>query len=125
MTTTLRESDRAELKHLLVGRRIEGIHWPKLFLDNGRVLEVEGNEGCGGCSAGHFAVTQLHTYNNVIANVLFSDDTDRHGNPRSYSVFVYADGESPSEILRVEGDVGNGYYGYGYTIRVKEVVDDE
>lgn len=88
----------------------------ELTLDNGVVLVAEGNEGCGGCSNGWYFLTALNSCDNAITNVEVVED----GAETTFSLFVYA-ADNRINLLTYEGD-DNGYYGVGYTLRVKEKV---
>src|SRR6187402_2413848 len=114
MKMKLSQSDVGAVTALLTGRKVVGVYWPKLILDNGVELEVEGNSGGCSCGAGDYDLTVLHKYENVITGVRLEETGDQD----RYSIFVYADGIPSTEIVRVEGDVGNGYYGWGYTLTV-------
>lgn len=111
--------EEQKIKELLLYRKIVKAEDRTLFLDNGIELEIEGNEGCGGCSAGWYGVTELNTCENAITNVEFIEDGDTKDDydETSYKIFVLAADER-IKILQVDGDDGNGYYGTGYTIHV-------
>ena len=99
-------------------RKVEVVDDTTLKLDNGKVLEILANEGCGGCSAGWYSVTELNGCDNAITNVEFDKETlDQYGE-MSYKIFVYAENEK-IKLVQVDGDDGNGYYGTGYSITVK------
>lgn len=87
----------------------------EITLDNGVVLRVEGNRGCGGCSNGWFYLNQLNGCDNAITRVECVDE-----NCEKYEIFVYAEDEK-IKLLEYEG-YDNGYYGTGYEllISVKE-----
>jgi hypothetical protein len=84
----------------------------ELTLDNGIVLVAEGNEGCGGCGNGWFFLTALNTCDNAITNVEFVEECEE-----LYSIYVYS-ADNRINLLTYEG-CDNGYYGVGYTLRVK------
>lgn len=118
---TYDECDEDEIKKLLLYRKVEKISENELLLDNGLVLEIEANEGCGGCSAGWYELTELNGCDNAITNVEFDCDTekDKEGYEyTSYKIFVLAI-DKRFKLLQVDGDDGNGYYGTGYRITVK------
>lgn len=113
--------DEKEIADLLIFRKIVKVENDILYLDNGIELEVCANEGCGGCSSGWYLITELNECDNVITDVKFSwDDINdpKSDNDRSYKIFVYAE-DKKIKILQVDGSDGNGYYGTGYTIRVR------
>ena len=85
----------------------------ELTLDNGVVLVAEGNEGCGGCGNGWFYLTALNTCDNAITNVEIVEEVCEE----VYSIYVYA-ADNRINLLTYEGE-DNGYYGVGYTLRIK------
>lgn len=113
---------------VLIGHRIieaeireEGWHEQVAFLklDNGTIVKVTGNEGCGGCSSGWYYVTQATTVDNIITNVeVVSESTDKYGEDFVYRIFVVTADEK-IEAVTVEGSDGNGYYGSGFWIEVE------
>lgn len=84
----------------------------ELTLDNGIILVAEGNEGCGGCGNGWFFLTALNTCDNAITNIEFVEECEE-----LYSIYVYS-ADNRINLLTYEG-YDNGYYGVGYTLRVK------
>lgn len=122
------EEEKA-IKELLMFRKIVKVDENTLYLDNGIELEILPNEGCGGCSSGWYEITELNHCDNAITNVEFEDEklsgedyyfSDEH----SYKIFVFAE-NTKIKILQVDGDDGNGYYGTGYSIRVKMPQESE
>jgi hypothetical protein len=114
-----------EIRELLVGRRVVSVtssEWEgTLTLDDGTVLTVIPNDGCGGCSSGNYSISEINECpDNVITDVelvdLFSDG--RYDDAHTYSIYVLAF-DKRVKLLEVEGDDGNGWYGTGYTIRVQ------
>jgi len=128
-TVSFREQD--SIKDLLIGRRIQ-VNGNQAVLDNGVMLFIEPNRGCGGCNAGWYDLNELNAVDNVITNVKFlcsnvdkSIDGHEFDNGYRYSIYVYAENKR-MKFLEVEGEDGNGYYGTGYEIEVyipKEVAD--
>lgn len=116
------DDDATELEKLLVGRkivsaeRIPEFGWEvgRLILDDGTELELEGNEGCGGCAAGWFSLTNLNQVDNVITRVWIDTDEET-----IYKVFVFADNEAIN-LATFTGDDGNGYYGTGFSVSVRK-----
>lgn len=91
-----------------------------IVLDDGSKAYIRGNEGCGGCSSGHYSLTHLATVDNVIMSVrLDSENTySRYNDDKtSYRIFVYA-GAEEINLMQVDGSDGNGYYGSGFEITV-------
>ena len=77
----LDECDEKEIKELLIGRKVKVVvddgQSATLELDNGLILEVLANEGCGGCSNGWYSIWNLNNVDNAITNVEFEcDDLD-------------------------------------------------
>lgn len=125
------ECNEQEIKDLLIGHTIKVVNSNSLILDNGTELRIEGNEGCGGCGAGWYSLTELNDCDNVITNVELVDeqiDADNWSDEHSYKIFVYAENVK-LKLLQVDGDDGNGYYGTGYQIFVtlpkQEVKNEE
>lgn len=116
----LDECDEEEIRELLVGRKVK-VDGDNLILDNGIVLEVIANEGCGGCSSGWYSITKLNEVDNAITNVEFDCDGDvaNEEDDTSYKIFVFCE-DTRIKLLQVDGSDGNGYYGTGYTIIVKQ-----
>lgn len=123
----LDECDEEEIKELLIGRKVK-VDGDNLILDNGIILEVIANEGCGGCSNGWYSITKLNEVDNAITNVEFVCDGDvrdkyeDYYNDTSYKIFVFCE-DTRINLLQVDGSDGNGYYGTGYTIIVKQKED--
>ncbi len=103
---------------LLMYRKIIKVEDDTLYLDNGTELQICPNEGCGGCSSGNYYLTELNDCENTITDVQFCcDEIDFE--EKSYKIFVFAENKK-IKILQVDGDDGNGWYGTGYSIIVKE-----
>lgn len=94
-----------------------------LTCDDGTLIEVTTNEGCGGCDNGWSSfedLKKLEENDNIITNIKteypkdkWEEDAERDG----FEMFVYyADGT----INKLEGDdgYGNGYYGGGFYVTV-------
>lgn len=113
-------NEEEKIKELLMYRKIVKAENYILYLDNGVKLEVLPNEGCGGCSSGWYSITELNECDNAITNVKFEcENIDDEYFDTSYRIFVYAE-DKRIKILQVDGTDGNGYYGTGYSIRVRE-----
>ena len=117
VNTELRYTDEEAIKALLVGRKVVEVKDATLILDNGTELVIIPNDGCWGCSSGNYWLDEINDCPNAITNVKFKD-SDGHGSGDSLEVFVYAE-HKKINLYTVKGDVGNGYYGAGYTIRVQ------
>ena len=116
-TLEIEHYEENKIKELLLYRKIIKVSDEKLLLDNGVELEIIANEGCGGCSSGWYSVTELNGCDNAITNVEFEEE-NIEDDERSYKIFVYAENEK-IKMLQVDGDDGNGYYGTGYSIKVR------
>lgn len=114
---TLHECNEKEIEELLLGHKILVDESDNLILDNGVVLQINPNIGCGGCESGNYYLQHISSVNNAITNVEFVEDYDDDYHYQHYRIFVIADGMT-TELLDVYGTDGNGYYGTGYTIDV-------
>ncbi len=122
-------SEKQAIRELLIGRKVVEVtkhegnpyYEAKSFitLDNGTVLEIEGNSGCGGCSEGHYNVAELNTVDNAIMSVEFEQDEiqGEWSDIDAFRIFVYAENEQ-IKLLEVTGH-DNGYYGTGYYVTVR------
>ena len=126
MTEYIGHWEEEKLRDVLVGRRIvaatrrgDGEFDGTLTLDDGTVLELEGNDGGCGCSAGCYYLTQVAKVDNIITNVTINcDPAEDYGDGAGvYAIYVIADNEVVN-VARFEGDDGNGYYGTGFSVRV-------
>jgi hypothetical protein len=119
--THIEESEAERINALLVGRTVTKVGDDTLSLDDGTVLKIEANEGCGGCSAGWYELKALNGCENVITRAEVAeepvDSDDEWDELRRYTLFVFADNQKVN-LATVEGDDGNGYYGTGFTIVV-------
>lgn len=111
-----------QLTNTLLGRRIVEAEMladsndGRIILDDGTILLVRPNEGCGGCSSGWYGIEKLATVDNIITSVRYeTSEASEYEAPESFSIYVVASAHEVG-ILTVEGDEGNGYYGAGYTI---------
>ena len=110
------ESDADGIAELLIGRTVKQVTANTLELDNGTVLRLVGNEGCGSssCGNGTYELSVLNGCDNVITRVELINQAEQG----VYEIFVYA-GNEKINLARFDGDDGNEYYGSGYTIYVK------
>lgn len=115
---TLNECNEKEIEELLLGHKIVADETSdSLVLDNGVVLQINPNIGCGGCESGNYYLQHISSVNNAITNVEFVEEYDDDYHYKHYRIFVIADGMT-TELLDVYGTDGNGYYGTGYKIDV-------
>lgn len=115
----LSESDTAKITELLVGHKVTKVADDKLTLDDGTVLTIYPNEGCGGCTSGDYGITELNGCDNIITSVSVTSEDKKadYEIETIYRIFVYAENKQIN-LLTVEGTDGNGYYGTGYAINV-------
>lgn len=114
---TLCEQNEKEIEELLIGHKVTVDDYNNLVLDNGVVLQINPNIGCGGCESGNYYLEHIASVNNAITNVEFVEEFEDDCYYEHYKIFVIADGMT-TELLDVYGTDGNGYYGTGYTIDV-------
>lgn len=137
------EGDHEErLRKALVGRRIlkaekfenENGTSARFHLDNDKVLEVHASDGGCACSAGDYWVDEIDTADGaVIMNVESVEDpagdddyswngetSDLSTTREGYKLFVYAEGVGKRQLYSMAGDDGNGYYGTGYSVYIRE-----
>src|SRR6476619_3055444 len=121
--TTYYENNHDEIKELLLGHKITNVDLEKgtATLDDDTVLELHGNEGCGGCNSGWYDLTVLNSVDNIITNVEFLDEPDEEYRERGclYQIFAFADNQKIN-FATFEGSDGNAYYGSGYSIKVRK-----
>lgn len=121
--------NESKITELLFGRKVKVVNENELLLDNGLVLEIQANEGCGGCVSGWYQLKELNGCDNAITNVEFVCEGINDGDgwhDTSYKIFVLAE-DTRIKLLQVDGTDGNGYYGTGYSIvvKIKELDKDE
>lgn len=98
----------------------------RLTLDDGTVLLVAGNEGCGGCTSGHYWLSVLNTVDNAITNVIVEETFDgRYEEDGTYQIFVIAEDHNQHLVAQFDGSDGNGYYGTGYWISVLRAAGED
>lgn len=114
---TLCEQNEKEIEELLLGHKVTVDDYDNLVLDNGVMLQINPNIGCGGCESGNYYLQHIASVNNAITNVEFVEEFEDDCYYEHYKIFVIADGMT-TELLDVYGTDGNGYYGTGYTIDV-------
>ena len=114
--------NEAALEELLIGRSIVKAEDDVLTLDDGTELLIEANVGGCVCAAGDYEVMSVSAFPNAITRVdVEHDDPDENSLYRCgerITIHVYAEGAS-AEVVAVEGDAGNGYYGRGFEVIVR------
>ena len=93
-----------------------------LTCNDGTIIEVATNEGCGGCSNGWSSfddLKKLEDNNNVITNIkveysneVWEDD--------EFKMFIYYEDGTINELNGDDG-YGNGYYGGGFYVTIKNI----
>lgn len=135
----LSEEDTDDITALLMGHRVTKVDDEHLLLDNGTVIKAIGHDGGCACNAGCYDLSVLNGVDNIITRVEYDyrpagdgDDyekgADRSGHPDDpedkwtgyYRVFVYADAQQIN-LMQFDGTDGNGWYGTGFEILVREV----
>ena len=114
--------DIEEVKKLLLYKKIVEVHITgeqtgTMKLDDGTILEIFANEGCGGCGNGWYYLEELNKCDNAITNVELV--YDQRGYAEVIQIFVYAE-DTRIKAIDVYGDEGNGYYGRGFNICVEK-----
>lgn len=120
--TLLHDGESLDLD-FLIGHKIVKLSEGKgdvIELDNGKIYTIMTNEGCGGCGNGWSEVTGLDSLpiDNMITNVEFVDGKYED----DYKLFVYF--HDKAFEVDVDDGWGNGYYGGGFTITVREKEDE-
>ncbi|EOT4860558.1 TPA: hypothetical protein ACKQ4H_001852 [Streptococcus pyogenes] len=116
--------DLAELlEEKLVGKRLKSIDDEKIVLADGTVIKIELNEGCGGCGNGWSELNITTENPNLESAVMGVEYTEKYSEwDDEFKIFVYMTDNSVIEIYGYDG-VGNGYYGYGFWVTVKNLDD--
>ncbi len=110
---TYTHNDDTKINQLLIGRKVTKVDVDRLLLDDGTQLQLVGNDGCPGCWAGDFSLTELNGVDNIITDVQVLN-----AEPAGwFQIFVFADNQKIS-LARFEGREDNGWYGTGYRILV-------
>lgn len=90
-----------------------------LTCKDGTIIEIATNKGCGGCGNGWSSfedLKKLEENNNIITNieVKYDDYED------VFTMFVYYEDNTINQLKGDDG-YGNGYYGGGFYITIKNV----
>lgn len=93
-----------------------------LTCDDGTIIEIATNEGCGGCGNGWSSfddLKKLEENHNVITNVECKYTEDGWEDDE-FTLFIYY---SDNTINQLKGDdgYGNGYYGGGFFVTIKDI----
>ena len=93
-----------------------------LTCKDGTIIEIATNEGCGGCSNGWSSfedLKKLEENNNVITNIEVKYTEDGWEDDE-FTMFVYYEDNTINQLKGDDG-YGNGYYGGGFYITIKNV----
>ena len=93
-----------------------------LTCKDGTIIEIATNEGCGGCGNGwsNFEdLKKLEENNNIITNIEVKYTEDGWYDDE-FTMFVYYEDNTINQIKGDDG-YGNGYYGGGFYITIKNV----
>ena|SRR3990167_5886567 len=121
---TIYHTDKEKIVALFVGKSVSKIDDDKLYLNDGTLLQIVPNTGGCSCGAGDYELTELNSCENIITNVEVVDsypETTDYSETHTYEVFVYAENRKIN-LLTVQGDDGNGYYGTGFWITVSDAL---
>lgn len=114
--------DSDDLSPVLAGRYVVEAGDDTITLDNGLVLEFEGNEGCT-CGSGAYDLTKLFQRGTPTARIMSADvivsltDEDDEYSDVVYTLFVIVDDER-LPLAEFKGNDGSGYYGSGFRVTV-------
>lgn len=88
-----------------------------LTCKDGTIIEIATNEGCGGCTNGWSSfedLKKLEENNNVITNIEVKYEDDE------FTMFIYYEDNTINQLKGDDG-YGNGWYGGGFYITIKNV----
>ena len=106
-----------------------------LLLDSGVTIKAIGHDGGCACSAGCYDLSVLNGVDNIITRVEYDyqpagdwGPAEKTGHPDDpegkwtgfYRVFVFAENQQIN-LMQFDGSDGNGYYGTGFELLVREV----
>ena len=94
----------------------------RLTCKDGTIIDVATNEGCGGCSNGWSSFDDLKLLEingNIITNVEI-----KYKNSDEFIMFVYYEDNTINKLKGDDG-YGNGWYGGGFYVTIKEVINNE
>nr|DAJ17730.1 MAG TPA: hypothetical protein [Siphoviridae sp. ctvS314] len=114
--------DSDDLSPVLAGRYVTKVDGDTLTLDDGTVLEFEGNKGCAWFYSGNYWLTELFQRGTPTARIMTAEvETNQLGDSEyddtRYTLFVIVDDER-LPLAEFEGNDGNGYYGSGFKVTV-------
>lgn len=118
----------SDFARVLQGRYVMEIddEFDTITLDDGTILEVEGNEGCGWCRSGWYDLINVFKQGDSHARIMsahvtcdIDEENDDEGavDPHVYTLFVMVDGNPEFlPLTTIRGDDGNGGYGTGFRV---------
>lgn len=118
----------SDFARILQGRYVTEIddEFDTIALDDGTVLDVEGNEGCGWCRSGWYDLVNVYKRGSSNARIMSAHvacDIDEENNdegavdPHVYTLFVMVDGNPEFlPLATIRGDDRAGGYGTGFRI---------
>lgn len=127
-TTIKHYAPSSDFARVLQGRYVTEIddEFDTITLDDGTVLQVEGNEGCGWCRSGWYDLINVYKQGNSNARIMsahvacdIDEENDDEGavDPHVYTLFVMVDGNPEFlPLATIRGDDGAGGYGTGFRI---------
>ncbi len=131
----LTQDDQAEISSLLMGHKVTKVDGEHLLLDSGVTIKAIGHDGGCACSAGCYDLSVLNGVDNIITRVEYDyqpagdwGPAEKTGHPDDpegkwtgfYRVFVFAENQQIN-LMQFDGSDGNGYYGTGFELLVREV----
>ena len=94
-----------------------------LTCKDGTVIEIATNKGCGGCCGNGWSsfedLKKLEENNNVITNVEVKYENKWYEDD-DFTMFIYYEDNTINQIKGDDG-YGNGYYGGGFYVTIKDV----
>lgn len=97
-----------------------------LTCKDGTIIEVATNRGCGGCGNGWSSfedLKKLEENNNIITNIEVKYTEDGWEDDE-FIMFVYYEDNTINQLKGDDG-YGNGYYGGGFYITIKDIKEQE
>lgn len=96
----------------------------KLICDDDTIIEIETNDGCGGCGNGwsNFDdLKKLEQNHNAITDVICKYDENSCIENDDFKLFIYY--QDDALTLAGSDGYGNGYYGGGFYVTIKNIND--
>lgn len=112
MMKNVDHEDEARLNELFVGRKVIEVTDDTFILDDGSLLTVVPNSGCGGCGNGWYEIESIASFDHIITGVQVTAE----GGDARFNLIFYSVGIQGKGVEVTGGD--NGYYGTGFSIAV-------